>query len=51
MLVTQRQPNGFSVQTQIAHAKRDLAGDMFDEINRNQYQSVLIGKKSFKEVS
>ena len=37
------------VKTQIVHAKRDLARDMLDEIDRNQYQFVLIGKKSFKE--
>jgi nucleotide-binding universal stress UspA family protein len=37
------------VQTQIAHTNRDLARDMLDEIDRNRYQFVLIGKKSFKE--
>ncbi len=37
------------VKTQIVHTKRDLARDMLDEIDRNQYQFVLIGKKSFKE--
>jgi nucleotide-binding universal stress UspA family protein len=37
------------VQTQIVHTRTDLARDMLDEIDRNQYQFVLIGKKSFKE--
>ena len=37
------------VQTQIVHTNRDLARDMLDEIERNQYQFVLIGKKGFKE--
>ncbi|MGA2400584.1 MAG: universal stress protein [Syntrophobacteraceae bacterium] len=37
------------VRTQIVHTKTDLARDMLDEIDRNQYQFVLIGKKSFKE--
>ena len=37
------------VKTQIVHTKMDLSKDMLDEIDRNQYQFVLIGKKSFKE--
>ena len=37
------------VKTQIVHIKKDLARDMLDEVDRNQYQFVLIGKKSFKE--
>jgi len=37
------------VRTRIVHTKADLAKDMLDEIERNKYQFVLIGKKSFKE--
>ena len=37
------------VRTQIVHTKTDLARDMLEEIDRNRYQFVLIGKKSFKE--
>ncbi len=37
------------VKTQILHTRTDLARDLLEEIDRNQYQFVLIGKKSFKE--
>lgn len=37
------------VRTQIEYARTNLAGDLLDEIDRNRYQFVLIGKKSFKE--
>ncbi len=38
-----------NIQTQIVHTKNDLATDVIHEVDRNRYQFVLIGKKSFKE--
>lgn len=40
---------GDNVRTRILYSKSDIASDMLDQIERNRYHFVLIGKKSSKE--